>query len=317
MEAGAINILVTGCAGFIGSHIIERLLGCGHDVIGIDNFDSYYDPQIKRRNIAPFIADDNFRLIEGDIRDKDLIRGILEDTECVFHEAAQAGVRISVANPVESHEINATGTLSLLKEATDCSVKIFVNASSSSVYGRVKYLPFDEEHPKFPISPYGISKLAAEYYCDIFYELYGLKTTSLRYFTVYGPRMRPDLAIDIFTRCALRNKTIKIFGDGTKTRDFTYIDDVIDANMLAMKGKRGIYNIGSGNRVSIKNLINNIIKLTESKSNIEFYNSAKGDAEHTLASIKKAENDLGWTPKIDLKTGLEMYATWIRSDDDR
>lgn len=168
MEAGAINILVTGCAGFIGSHIVERLLGCEHEVIGIDNFNSYYDPQIKRRNIAPFIADDNFTLIEGDIRDKDLIRGILKDTECVFHEAAQAGVRVSVANPVESHEINATGTLNLLKEATGCGVKIFVNASSSSVYGRVKYLPFDEEHPKFPISPYGISKLAAEHYCDIF-----------------------------------------------------------------------------------------------------------------------------------------------------
>jgi len=318
LEARSINILVTGCAGFIGSHIVERLLLYGHEVIGIDNYDSYYDPQIKRRNVAPFIADDNFISIEGDIRDDELICKILENIDCIFHEAAQAGVRASVEDPMKSHEINATGTLKLLKATLDSDVKTFVYASSSSVYGKVRYLPFDEEHPKSPVSPYGISKLIAEYYCNIFYELYGLKTTSLRYFTVYGPRMRPDLAINIFTQCALRNRTIEIFGDGLRTRDFTFIDDVVDANILAMNNKRGVYNIGSGNSISIRDLADHIIRLTKSSSKLKFLSPAKGDSEHTMACIKKAEDRLGWKPKVDINKGLERYIMWAtkeRNDD--
>jgi UDP-glucose 4-epimerase len=205
----------------------------------LDNFDDYYDPLIKRKNVEPFLQNEDFHLIEGDIRDKSLMKDILIGTDYVFHEAAQAGVRISVEDPMKPHEINATGTLNLLETALDSGVKKIINASSSSVYGKVEYLPFDENHPNQPVSPYGVSKLLAEHYCRVFEELYGLKSVCLRYFTVYGPRMRPDLAISIFTKAALKNEPITVFGDGEKTRDFTFIDDIVKANIICMKKDKG------------------------------------------------------------------------------
>jgi UDP-glucose 4-epimerase len=310
-EGQNIRILVTGGAGFIGSHIIERLLGDGHEVACLDNFDPYYDPEIKKGNVRPFLKNKNFTLEVGDIRDRDTLTRLVEDTDYVFHEAAQAGVRISVDDPMKPHEVNATGTLNLLEAARDSSVEKIINASSSSVYGTVEYLPFDESHPRRPVSPYGVSKLAAEEYCRVFSELYGLKTVSLRYFTVYGPRMRPDLAISIFTRKALANEPIMIFGDGTKTRDFTNVEDIVRANLIAMRKGAGAYNIGGGHRVSIQTLAEKIIATTGSASEIGYADAVKGDAEHTFADTKAAERDMGWRPQVSLEEGLQRYAAWM------
>jgi UDP-glucose 4-epimerase len=308
------KILVTGGAGFIGSHLVDRLLTDNNYVICLDNFDPYYDPEIKRDNIKHNLDNDNFKLIEGDIRNKKLIEKIIreEGIDYIVHQAAQPGVRASIENPIKSSEVNIIGTLNVLTSSLDSDVKKIINASSSSVYGEVKYLPFDEEHPTMPISPYGASKLAAEHYCRVFNKIYGLKTTSLRYFTVYGPRMRPDLAISIFTRKALKNGVIEIFGDGTKTRDFTYIDDVIEATLTAMgKGSGEVYNIGRGVRISINELAEKIIKLTNSRSKIIYSQSVRGDAEHTWAKVDKAKKELGWKPKIGINNGLQKFIEFL------
>ncbi|WP_048206166.1 SDR family oxidoreductase [Methanococcoides methylutens] len=301
--------VVTGGAGFIGSHLCNKLLDMA-TVVCLDNFDSYYDPQVKRKNIETFMDNPNFELVEGNILDKQLLYDLFEDVDYVFHNAAQAGVRISVDNPSKSHSANATGTLNILETAVKAGVKKVINASSSSVYGKVSYLPFDENHPNLPVSPYGASKLIAEHYCRVFNELHDLDTISLRYFTVFGPRMRPDLAINIFTKKALNNETIEIFGDGSKTRDFTFIDNVVDANIRAMKNGIGEYNIGGGERISIRELAEKIVSITDSESEIIYSDSMKGDAEHTWSDVSKASRDLGYSPKIGLEEGLKRYVQW-------
>lgn len=309
--------LVTGAAGFIGSHLVDKLLSEKHEVICLDNFDPYYNPSIKRNNIKSAMANGKFHLIEGDIRNKAQVEDIIieNSVEMIFHLAAQAGVRASIDNPIKTHEVNATGTLNILEAARNSGVKKVINASSSSVYGKIKYLPYDEEHPKNPVSPYGASKAAAEHYCRIFYEIYGLKTTSLRYFTVYGQRIRPDLAISIFTKKALNNEPIEIYGDGNYTRDFTYIDDAIEATFLARnKGDGEVYNIGSGGRITIHELAEKIIVITGSKSKIIHTPAKKGEAEHTLACIDKAKQGLGWEPKINIETGLKLYINKMEGD---
>lgn len=303
--------MITGGAGFIGSHIVKKLLDKGYEVICLDNFDEYYDPQIKRKNIETFLENEKFQIIEGDILDKALLKEILVEVDYIFHEAAQVGTRMSVKEPMKYYEINSTGTLNMLEAALDSGVKKIINASSSSVYGEVKYFPFDENHPKNPVSPYGVSKLLAEHYCRVFEEIYGLKTVSLRYFTVYGPRMRPDLAISIFMNAALKNETITIFGNGKKTRDFTFIDDVVRANMRCMKRGSGAYNIGSGYSISINELVSEIVEVTCCKSKIVYEKSIKGDAEHTLSDCKKAYNELKWTPKMTIEDGIKSYLEWI------
>jgi len=307
------KILVTGGAGFIGSHIIERLLSLGHEVIAVDNFDPYYDPTIKRGNVALFDGHPNFTFIEGSILDQELMERIFADgIEYIFHEAAQAGVRASVENPFKPHEINGTGTLRLLEMAVRNGVKKFINASSSSVYGTVVYMPFDEKHPNIPVSPYGATKVLAEHYTRVYHEIYGMDTISLRYFTVFGPRMRPDLAINIFTHAALKNEDIVIFGDGTKTRDFTYITNIVEGNMRVMGKGTGVYNIGSGRRVSIMELAEKIIDITGSKSMIRFRETIKGDAIHTWADITRAQDELDYRVDVDLDQGLKNYVSWVR-----
>ncbi len=310
------NILVTGGAGFIGSHIIGRLIDLGHFIVCLDNFDPYYDINLKRKNINPYMDNNNFEFVEDDILDLELLKKIIKDNniELIYHEAAQAGVRISVDNPLKTHEINTTGTLNVLEASRMEGVKKVIFGSSSSVYGKVKYLPFDEKHPNVPISPYGVSKLMAENYLRVYSEIHGLKTTSLRYFTVYGPRMRPDLAISIFTRKALNNEEIEIFGDGEKTRDFTYITDIVDANFEAIKkGDGEIYNIGSGNNISVNELAQKIIDMTSSKSKIIHIAKQKGDVDHTWANVDKARNELGWEPHITIDKGIKMFVKWMES----
>ena len=301
--------VVTGGAGFIGSHLCERLVEKG-EVVCLDNFDPYYSPQAKRKNVEPLINYQNFELVEGTILDKELLQKVFEDVDYVFHDAAQAGVRISVENPGKTHEVNATGTLNVLEVAAECGVRKVINASSSSVYGKVSYLPFDEDHPNVPVSPYGASKLVAEHYCRVFSELHDLETVSLRYFTVFGPRMRPDLAINIFTRKALINEPIEIFGNGEKTRDFTFIDNIVDANLRAMERGSGVYNIGGGERVSINGLAERIMRIVGSESEIFYSESVKGDAEHTWSDVSKARRELEYEPEIGLDEGLERYVQW-------
>ncbi|KAF5423995.1 MAG: UDP-glucose 4-epimerase [Candidatus Methanocomedens sp.] len=301
--------LVTGGAGFIGSHLCERLLEKG-EVVCLDNFDPYYSPQAKRKNIEPLIKHPDFELVEGNILDRELLSRLFADVDYVFHNAAQAGVRASVENPLKTHEVNATGTLNLLEAAADSGVRKVINASSSSVYGKVSYLPFDEDHPNVPVSPYGASKLVAEHYCRVFSELHGLETVSLRYFTVFGPRMRPDLAINIFTGKALNNEPIEVFGDGEKTRDFTFIDNIIDANLRVIERGSGVYNIGGGERISINELAKRIVAIVGSESKIIYSDSVKGDAEHTWSDVSKARRDIGYEPGIGLDQGLERYVEW-------
>ncbi len=310
-------VLVTGGAGFIGSHLVDRLLREDYEVLCFDNFDPYYDPALKTKNISNAIRHENFELIEGDIRDPASLEEVISKNsiDYIVHQAAQAGVRASTKDLRKTMEINLLGTMNLLSAALESSVKKIINASSSSVYGRVEHLPFDEEHPKNPLSPYGVSKLAAEHYCNLYSELHGLRITSLRYFTVYGPRMRPDLAIRTFVGKALRDETIEIFGDGTRTRDVTFIDDAVEATVKALnRGNGGAYNIGGGSRVSIEDLARKIIAATNSKSRLIFSDSVRGDAEHTLADNSKAHRDLGWTPRVKLDDGLRRFIHWFKTE---
>jgi UDP-glucose 4-epimerase len=307
--------LVTGGAGFIGSHICERLLKKGHEVVCLDNFDTYYAPKLKRGNIAPLLVSKRFRLVDGDILDQSLVQNIVrQEIDYVFHCAAQPGVRFSIKDPLKVNEVNTTGLLNILQACVNSRVKKVINASSSSVYGKVQYLPLDEDHPKMPISPYGVSKLMAEHYCRVFSEIYGLRVITLRLFTVYGPRMRPDLAISVFTKRALNNQNVEIFGSGDKTRDFTYIDDVVEANLLAIgNGVGEAYNIGSGTRISIKQLANEIIKAVASSSEIVYTSPQKGDTEHTWANVEKARKELGYSAQVELNQGLRRYVRWYKN----
>jgi len=310
------NILVTGGAGFIGSNLLETALKKGHCCICIDKFYGGHVPNIKRQKF-PHLSDfDNFKMIEGDILDLNFLKEVISENsiDYIYHQAAKVGVNVSVQNPLMVHEINSTGTLNILMSSVDSGVKGIINASSSSVYGESKYLPLDEEHPTFPISPYGVTKLMGEHYMRVFSELYGLSTVSLRYFTAYGPRMGSNNAISIFTKNALQNKDIEIFGDGCKTRDFTYVSDIVEANLLLMNKKFSgdVFNIGRGEEITINELANAIIKLTGSKSKIKYLKDNKGDIVHECANTKKLEKTFNWKPRVSLEEGLKNFIEYLR-----
>jgi len=308
------KIVITGGAGFIGSHIAEALVP-DHEVLIIDNLDPYYSPALKQKNLDAIRERGDFTFIKGDITDLALMKNVINDTvDYVYHEAAQAGVRISVEDPFKPNHSNVIGTLNILQASLDAGVKRVINASSSSVYGKVQYLPFDEKHPTQPISPYGVSKLAAEHYCRVFYEVYGIPTVSLRYFTVYGPRMRPDLAITIFTGKMLRNEPITVFGDGEQTRDFTYIDNIVKMNVKFLTTSSGdgkSVNIGGGKGISVNDLIGYLVKITKSSSKLFYSDKQRGDAEHTLADISLAKDLIGYNPEISIEDGLSRYIEWF------
>ena len=310
------KIVITGGAGFIGSHIAESCVKDGYEVVVVDNLDDYYSPELKKKNIDCTLRSGDATLIRGDVTDIDLLRTVIDkDTEYVFHEAAQAGVRISVENPFKPNDVNVLGTLNVLQASLEADVERVINASSSSVYGKVEYLPFDEKHPTQPVSPYGVSKLAAEHYCRVFYEVYGLPTVSLRYFTVYGPRMRPDLAIYIFTGKMLNNEPITIFGDGEQTRDFTYIEDIVNVNMKLLdtdKADGKVMNTGSGNRISVNDLAKNLKEIIGSSSEINYVGVQKGDARHTLADVGLAKELVGYEPVVSVEDGLKMFVEWYK-----
>ncbi|MDS0239877.1 MULTISPECIES: SDR family oxidoreductase [unclassified Haloferax] len=318
------QILVTGGSGFIGSHLAEYFVNEGHDVVALDVLDPFYNLELKKRNrkVAERSAEQTngtYTFVEGSVLDTDLVGKLVSDVDAVFHQAAQAGVRNSVNNPTKVHEINVTGTMNLLEAARDTELTRFVNASSSSVYGKPKVLPYDEEHPTEPVSPYGASKLAAEHYTRVYHEVYGLPTVSLRYFTVYGPRMRPNMAFTNFVSRCIHGESPIIFGDGSQTRDFTYVEDIVDANarLLELDDADGVVlNIGSGDRITINELARFIRDEINSDIDIRYESSREGDAKHTHADIRKANKLLGYEPTVSIKEGARLFADWYRNNVD-
>ena len=306
--------LVTGCAGFIGSHLVDKLLEQGYKVTGIDCFTDYYHREIKEANISNALDHNNFKLIEEDILNMDKF----PEPDYVFHLAAQAGVRASWGKSFEIYtRNNIEATQKLLEFYKDRAIKKFVYASSSSVYGDAE-LPMREESLLKPVSPYGVTKLAGENLCYLYYKNYGVPIVSLRYFTVYGPRQRPDMAIHKFVKAILNNEEITVFGDGTQTRDFTYVDDAVEANILAAEsGSVGeVFNIGGGSRISVNDLINEIEKFVGKRARVKYVEKQKGDVRDTLADTSIVKN-LGWDPKVDIKEGLKRFVGWFISTSDK
>ena len=311
-------ILVTGGAGFIGGHLAEQFVRDGRDVIVLDDLDPYYDVDIKRRNVecareAARNGTGSYELIEGDVRDADLVADLVDEATYVYHQAAQAGVRTSVENPRRVDDVNVEGTLNVLDAARDSSVERIVFASSSSVYGKPRSLPYDEGHPTTPISPYGVSKLAAENYVRVYGDLYDLSTVALRYFTVYGPRMRPNMAISNFVSRCMNDEPPVVYGDGSQTRDFTHIDDVVRANakLLETDAADGeIMNIGSTDNVSVATLAEVIRDEVAPDLDIEYDERQAGDADHTHADVTKAGDVLDYEPGEDIRSGVRKFIAW-------
>ena len=310
------KVLVTGAAGFIGSHLCERLLGDGWTVVGVDNFDDFYDPQVKRRNIDACVKNRNFQLIEADIRDRAAIdETVGKDIDIVVHLAARAGVRPSIAQPLLYADVNVNGTVVLLEAAKKHKVAKFIFGSSSSVYGNNKKVPFSEDdNVDFPISPYAATKKADELICHTYHHLYGMAMTCLRFFTVYGPRQRPDLAIHKFAKLIEQDKPIPVYGDGTMMRDFTYIDDIIDGTVAAMHKCSGfnIYNLGESRPITVNDLIAEIEKALGKKAVKEYVPPQPGDVERTYADVTKATKELGYNPTITIEEGLAQFIAWLR-----
>jgi UDP-glucose 4-epimerase len=309
--------LVTGGAGFIGSHIIEHLLKRGYETVCLDNFDPTYDVNSKKRNIAPFLENENFKLVKGDVRDRELLNGTLIDIEYIFHEAALVSVVESMKNPVKTIEINTIGTLNILDAALFGNVKKVIIASSAAIYGDAPELPKKEGMIPFPKSMYAISKLDCEYAGRIYFEEHGLKTTSLRYFNVYGPGQDPTspyaAAIPIFIRKALKNEKILIYGDGMQTRDFIFVDDIVHANELVMsKGDGKIFNVANGVATSINEIAEEIIRQTCSKSTVMNAEERSGDIKHSLADTSEIRK-LGFKSRHTINEGMKKTIEWFRN----
>lgn len=312
--------IVTGAAGFIGSHLTERLLNDGWTVIGVDSFDDFYDPRIKRRNIAACLPDPRFQLVEADIRDKAAMgKTIGADTDVIVHLAARAGVRPSIAEPALYADVNINGTVVLLEIARERQIPKFIFASSSSVYGNNRKVPFSEDdNVDFPLSPYAATKKAGELICHTYHYLHGIAINCLRFFTVYGPRQRPDLAIHKFARLIEEGKSIPIYGDGSMMRDFTYIDDIINGVVAGMNrcSGYGIYNLGESRPISVNDLITELESALGKKALKTHLPLQPGDVDRTFADVTKAERDLGYKPSTDIRTGLARFVTWLREEHD-
>jgi UDP-glucuronate 4-epimerase len=309
------RILVTGGAGFIGSHLVGKLLAAGHEVAILDDFNDFYDPQIKHANIAGFAKD--MTIYHVDLRDGASVRNLFqrEKFETVAHLAARAGVRPSIQHPQLYYDTNVGGTLHLLEAACETGVERFVSASSSSVYGNSKTVPFSEDqHLTQTLSPYAATKIAAEFLCSTYAHLYPMRVVSLRYFTVYGPRQRPDLAIHQFTRRIYAGQPIEQFGDGTTRRDYTYIDDVIQGTMAALKYDGplfDIFNLGESETIQLKDLIGTIEKALGRKAKINRLPEQLGDMPLTFANISKARKLLGYNPTTRFSDGLPRFVEWF------
>jgi UDP-glucuronate 4-epimerase len=309
------RILVTGGAGFIGSHLVEKLLAAGHEVAILDDFNDFYDPQIKHANIAGFAKDVTMHHV--DLRDGASVRNLFhrERFETVAHLAARAGVRPSIEHPQLYYDTNVSGTLHLLDAASVTRVERFIFASSSSVYGNSKTVPFSEDqHLTQTLSPYAATKIAGEFLCSTYAHLYPMRVVSLRYFTVYGPRQRPDLAIHQFTRRIYARQPIEQFGDGTTRRDYTYIDDVIQGTMAALKYDGplfDIFNLGESDTIQLKDLIAAIENALGKKAKINRMPEQPGDMPLTCADISKARKLLGYNPTTRFGDGLPRFVEWF------
>lgn len=310
------KVLVTGAAGFIGSHLTQRLLAQSHNVVGVDNFDEFYDPAIKRDNISGPMKNENFQLVEADIRDVNAMEKVFgSGIDIIVHLAAKAGVRPSIADPMLYADVNINGTMVLLEAAKKHNIKKFVIASSSSVYGNNKKVPFaEDDNVDFPISPYAATKKACELICHTYHHLNWTSITCLRFFTVYGPRQRPDLAIHKFAKLIEQDKPIPVYGDGTMMRDFTYIDDIIDGVTASMQNCDGfnIYNLGESRPISVSDLICEMEKALGKKATIEYMPTQPGDVDRTFADVTKAINELGYDPKTSIQAGLKNFVNWLR-----
>lgn len=306
--------LVTGVAGFIGSHLAEALLARGHQVTGVDCFTDFYDPALKRRNIQGTLTHPAFRLVEADLLVLDL-PATLEGSDVVFHLAAQAGVRASWGQSFSIYtQHNILATQRLLEAVKGRPLRKFVYASSSAVYGAVERMPMGEGDPTHPISPYGVSKLAAEHLCALYWTNYRVPTLSLRYFTVFGARQRPDMAFHRLIRAVLEEKGFLLYGDGSQTRDFTHVSDVVAATIQALdcpvSGET--VNIAGGARISMREAIAMVEQLTGKPARIEEHPVAQGDMAHTYADISRAQALLGYRPRTTLREGLLDEIAWLR-----
>lgn len=313
------NILVTGGAGFIGSHLVDRLLGDGGArVTVVDNFNDFYDPAIKRANVAAHLERDDFELVEADIADSRAMNDLFARAgfDCVVHLAARAGVRPSLEDPLAYEETNVRGTFTLLEAARRNRMPKFIFGSSSSVYGVNAKVPFSEDDPiANPISPYAATKIAGEAACHVYSHLYDLRVVCLRFFTVYGARQRPDLAIHKFARLISQGQPIPIFGDGSTQRDYTYIDDIIAGVAAAMKYDRSqfeVINLGESQTVELRRLVELLERALGKQAIIDYRPLQPGDVPVTFADIRKARRLLGYEPKTQIEDGIESFVEWFR-----
>ncbi len=313
------RILITGIAGFIGSHLGERLLAVGHTVVGIDNFDPFYSKKFKEANLKHLNSSNQFTFYNEDIRNKSSIENIFKNNkiETVIHLAAKAGVRPSIDHADEYYDVNINGTLNLLECMRQNRVSKLLFASSSSVYGNNTKVPFSEiDSVDAPISPYAATKKSGELLCHVYNHLYQFDIICLRFFTVFGPRQRPDLAIHKFTRLIDLGKPIPFFGDGSTSRDYTYIDDIIEGIICALNNLQGfhIYNIGESRVVPLNELISMIESKLNKKAILDKYPIQPGDVKQTFADISKARTELGYEPKYNLEVGIQKFINWYEEN---
>jgi UDP-glucuronate 4-epimerase len=317
------RVLVTGAAGFIGSHLSERLVARGDEVVGLDNFDAFYPRAVKEQNVAALLAGPRFSLVEGDLRQAaDLERAFERSRpDTVVHLAALAGVQPSLADPARYADVNVLGTVRLTEAARTRGVKRFVFASSSSVYGRDSKPPFKESDACLePVSPYASTKRAGELGLFTAHHLYGLDVTCLRFFTVYGPRQRPDLAIHKFARLILAEKPITLFGDGSTSRDYTWIDDIIDGVVAAIDEQGSgappafrIYNLGGSRTTTLLRLVELLSNALGKKPIIDWKPEQPGDMKHTHADVSRSGKALGYAPRVPIEEGIARFAAWVKT----
>jgi UDP-glucuronate 4-epimerase len=312
------RILVTGGAGFIGSNLCEVLLEQGREVQVLDNFNDFYDPAIKRRNVETALTHSAYSIREGDIRDQEFIGEVMADfrPQAVIHLAAMAGVRPSIENPHLYNDVNITGTTVLLEAVREHQVANFVFGSSSSVYGSHDKVPFSEEDVlSRPISPYAATKLAGEQLCFTYHHLYGLPVSCLRFFTVYGPRQRPEMAIHLFARKILDGDTITLYGDGSTRRDYTYIDDIIDGVIRSLDQPQGfeIFNLGESRTVVLSELVSILEDTIGQEADIQYEPDQPGDVPVTYADVTKAGRVLGYKPSVPIEEGVSRFIKWLKA----
>jgi len=312
------KILITGVAGFIGSNLAETLINDGHTIEGIDNFDPFYDEKIKNRNISSFQKSSGFKLHRINLLEKQKLSQVLLETnfDLVIHLAAKAGVRPSIADPEAYFKTNLEGTLNLLEAMKAANLKKLVFASSSSVYGNNEKVPFSEnDNVDFPISPYAASKKAGELLCHTYHHLFNFDIFCLRFFTVYGQRQRPDLAIHKFTKSLLNNEEIPFYGDGSSRRDYTHINDIVQGIKLSVQKLKGfeIINLGESQTTSLSELLAYLEKFTGKKARLKQLPFQPGDVQQTFADISKAKKLLGYNPSVSMEQGLQSFVQWYQT----